>query len=295
MFKNILVSLTGFESDAVALDTAYLIGRLFSARLDCICARPSPSQIAVGATPFEVGAAMNAAELIADLQKENELRSKNARLAFDAFCKRTRVRISATAADGAADGEISAAWREIRGDEVETTIEEARFHDLVVLGRPLDATALSTNGIGMVVVSAGRPVLLAPKIVPENIAPTIAIAWKDGPETARAVTAAAPLLMKTQKIVVLTADEGTRTASKSIESAERVAAQLRRHGCTAEARLVVPGGRLLPDSILETAVGCGADILVMGGYGHSRLREMVFGGFTRHVLNASPLPVLLFH
>jgi hypothetical protein len=75
MLKNILVSLTGFESDAIALETAYLIGRLFDARLDCICARPSLSQIAIGASPFEVGAAMNAAELIADLQAENELRT----------------------------------------------------------------------------------------------------------------------------------------------------------------------------------------------------------------------------
>jgi nucleotide-binding universal stress UspA family protein len=54
----------------------------------------------------------------------------------------------------------------------------------------------------------------------------------------------------------------------------------------------VPG---IPNVVLDTAVACGADILVMGGYGHSRLRELVFGGFTRHVLNSSPLPVFLFH
>jgi len=290
MFKRILVSLTGFESDGAALDTAYLVGRLFGAHLDCICARPGPAQIAIGASPFEIGAAMNAAELIADLQKENELRAKNARLSFEAFCKKWRV----PPADGPQDG-ISAAWRQITGDEVETTIAEARFHDLVVVGRPPQATALSTNGIGAVVVGSGRPVLLAPKTAPENLAPTVAIAWKDGPEAARAVTAAAPLLMKAHKVVVLTADEGDARARAGIQSAERVAAQFRRHGSTSEARLVVPGGRPLHDAILETATASGADVLVMGGYGHSRLRELVFGGFTRHVLNASPLPVFIFH
>jgi len=292
MFRKILVSLTGFESDGAALDTAALVGRLFEAQIDCICARPGPAQIAIGAAPFEIGAAMNAAELIADLQKENELRTKNARLSFEAFCRKWRVPLS----DGpAANHGPSATWREISGDEIETTIAEARFHDLVVLGRPPQATALSTNGLGAVLVGSGRPLLIAPKSAPENLAPTIAVAWKDGPETARAMSAAAPLLRRAQKIVVLTADEDNGRTRTSVESAERIAAQLRRPGCTSEAQLVVPGGRALPDSILDTATAAGADILVMGGYGHSRLRELVFGGFTRHVLNASPLPVFIFH
>ena len=292
MFSKILVSLTGFESDRAALDIAALVGRLFEAQIDCICARPGPTQMAIGASPFEIGAAMNAAELIADLQKENELRTKNARLSFETFCRMWHIPLS----DGLATNRtLSATWREISGDEIETTIAEARFYDLVVLGRPPQATGLSTNGLGAVLVESGRPLLIAPKAAPENLEPTIAIAWKDGPEAARAMSAAAPLLMKAQKIVVLTADEDTGRIRTSVESAERVAAQLRRPGCTSEARLVVPGGRSLPAALLETATAAGADILVMGAYGHSRLRELIFGGFTRHVLNASPLPVFCFH
>jgi nucleotide-binding universal stress UspA family protein len=287
--RKVLVSLTGFESDTAALDTAYLVARLFDAHLHCICARPTPAQIAIGASPFEIGAAMNAAELIADLQKENELRTKNARLSFDRFCKKRDVALSDDAKG------VSATWQQISGDEVEATIAEARFHDLVVLGRPPQATGLSTSGIGAVLVGSGRPLLVAPAASPENLAPTVAIAWKDGPEAARAVTAAAPLLARAEKVIVLTADEGDTKTSARVQSAERIAAQFRRHGATSEARLVVPGGRTLPDAVLETATAFGADILVMGGYGHSRLRELVFGGFTRHVLNASPLPVFLFH
>jgi nucleotide-binding universal stress UspA family protein len=289
--RKILVSLSGFESDTAALDTAYLAGRLFGAHLHCICARPGPGQTVVGASPFEIGAAMNAAELIADLQKENELRTNNARHAFDQFCKRWDI----GQPDGPAAKRVSATWQQITGDEVETTIAEGRYHDLVVLGRPAEATALSTNGIGSVLVSSGRPLLVAPKTSPENLAPTIAIAWKEGPEAARAITAAAPLLEKAQRIVVLTADEGDRETNEHVASAERIAAQFRRHGTTSEARLVVPGGRSLPESVMDTAAACGADIVVMGGYGHSRLRELVFGGFTQHVLNASRLPVFLFH
>jgi nucleotide-binding universal stress UspA family protein len=289
--RKILVSLTGFESDAAALDTAYLAARLFDAHLHCICARPGAGQVVVGASPFEIGAAMNAAELIADLQKENELRAKNARVAFDRFCKRWDI----GRADGSVAKGVSATWQQITGDEVETTIAEARYHDLVVLGHPAEATALSTNGIGAVLVSSGRPLIVAPKTSPENIAPTIAIAWKDGPEAARAVTAAAPLLEKAARIIVLTADEGDAKCGERVASAERVAAQFRRHGTISEARLVVAGGRALPDAVIDTAVASGADVLVMGGYGHSRLRELVFGGFTRHVLESSRLPVFLFH
>jgi nucleotide-binding universal stress UspA family protein len=289
--RKILVSLTGFESDAAALDTAYLVARLFDAHLHCICARPGPGQIVVGASPFELGAAMNAAELIADLQKENELRTKKARSAFDRFCKKRDI----GQADGSAAKGVSATWQEIIGDEVETTIGEGRYFDLIVLGRPAEATALSTSGIGAVLVGSGRPLLVAPKMSPENIAPTVAIAWKDGPEAARAITAAAPLLERASRIIVLTADEGDAKCGDKVTSAERVAAQFRRHGATSEARLVVPGGRSLPDAVIDTAVATGADILVMGGYGHSRLRELVFGGFTRHVLNESRLPVFLFH
>jgi nucleotide-binding universal stress UspA family protein len=289
--RKILVSLTGFESDTAALDTAYLAARLFDAHLHCMCASPGPGQIVAGASPFDIGGAMNAAELIADLQKENELRAKNARLSFDRFCKRWDIGL----ADGSAAKGVSAIWQQITGDEVETTIREARYHDLVVLGRPAEATALSTNGIGSVLVGSGRPLLVAPKTSPENLAPTIAIAWKEGPEAARAITAAAPLLAKAARIIVLTADEGDSETNKRVASAERLAAQFRRHGATSEARLIVPGGRNLPDALIDTAAASGADVVVMGGYGHSRLRELVFGGFTRHVLNESRLPIVLFH
>jgi nucleotide-binding universal stress UspA family protein len=103
------------------------------------------------------------------------------------------------------------------------------------------------------------------------------------------------LLSKAHKLVVLTADEGTEKPARNIEAAERVARQLRRPGCPVESRLVVPAGRPVAEAILDTAKACGADILVMGAYGHSRVRELVFGGFTRHVLNTSPLPAFLFH
>jgi nucleotide-binding universal stress UspA family protein len=234
---------------------------------------------------------LNTGEFIAVLQKENDLRVGNARQSFDQFCKRWDVGL---ADDPAAKG-VSATWQQFVGDEVETTIREARYHDLVVLGRPAEEVGLSGNGIGSVLVGSGRPLLVAAENPPENLAPSIAIAWKDSPEAARAVTAAAPLLGKAERIVVLTADEGNSETGERVASAERIARGFRRHGTTSEARLVVPGGRSLANAVIDAAIACGADLVVMGGYGHSRLRQFVFGGFTRDILNASRLPVFLFH
>ena len=141
----------------------------------------------------------------------------------------------------------------------------------------------------------GRPlVLLAPKQAPENLAPTIAIAWKDTAEAARAVTAAMPLLMKADKVLILAAEEsGGSTAS--LESAKRLVQQMRWHGISAEAHHVSPAGRSVADAIAHIAQERKADLLVMGAYGHSRFRELVLGGVTRDVLRECRLPVLLFH
>src|SRR5262245_58705860 len=139
--RKILVSLTGYESDNAALDMAYLTARLFDAHLQCICVRPVPGQIIAGASPFEIGTAVNTDALIAGLQKENEARAQRARQAFDQFCKRWDVSL----ADGLATNGVGATWQHLMGDEVETTIREARYHDLVVLGRPDEASALSAS------------------------------------------------------------------------------------------------------------------------------------------------------
>jgi len=292
MFKTILVPLTGFDSDNTALDTAYLAGRPFDAHIVCVHVRADPAHLAAKSSVYDLGTGASGAEFFAALEEENDLRSKRARIAFAEFCQRWQVSVSDTHAGSKG---VSATWREVKGDEVDTTIALARFHDLVVMGRAPVASALSTAGIGAVLIGGGRPLLLATSRTPESLGSTVAIAWKESPEAARALTAAMPLLACAGRIIVLTAGDDPGKAGPLVESAERVATQLRWNGLAAEVRYLVPGGRSLSDAVLETAAALGADVLVMGGYGHSRVRELVFGGFTRQVLTASPLPVFLFH
>jgi nucleotide-binding universal stress UspA family protein len=189
---------------------------------------------------------------------------------------------------------VSACWREETGDVLRTVIARARVHDLTVLGRTPEANPLSASGIGEILIASGRPVLLAPAKAPENLAPTVAIAWKETAEAARAMGAAMPILAKAEKIVVLSAAEGDDTAD-ALNSAEAAARQLRWHNTQPEAYGVAPAGRAASDAILDMARASGADMLVMGGFGHTRLREFVFGGFTQQVLRECRLPVFLFH
>jgi nucleotide-binding universal stress UspA family protein len=137
----------------------------------------------------------------------------------------------------------------------------------------------------------GRPLLIPGVVAPSSdFGRRIAIAWKPTPEAARAVGYAMPFLNRAAEVHVLTVEEeeGRRDA------AERLLRFLARHGVRAAADRLPPG----PDGAAATMLAeatARADFLVIGGYGHTRLREWVFGGFTQMVLDHAEQPVLMAH
>lgn len=290
MIKTILVPVMGLASDEAALETAYLVARLFGAHLDCLHVRAEWARFAATTITEDV-AGVVADEFHSAFDAETKALRWRAHRHFTAFCRRHNVLPFDT--QGARNA-VSAELREITGDADATAIAEARFHDLIVLGRAAAGMGAYAIDPGALVIGAGRPVLLAPRQAPENLAPTVAIAWKETPETARAIAAAMPLLMKADKIVVLAADEGGDRA-KTMRSAERSAEQLRRHGLEVKAHAIALHGRSAAETVVKAAEDNGAHMLVMGGYGRARLSELVFGGFTRDILRDCRLPVLLFH
>ena len=285
MFKTIFLAPAGISSDNPTLEMAFLVGRLFGAHLHCLHVRADWVQVAATAVPGAWGNGLISAEVFGALEEEVKRRREDARKAFDAFIRRRNIPL-ATAPGGQG---VSASWHEEEGDQAQKITAEGRFHDLIVLGRP-HTDGLTTEQGGAIILSSGRPVLLAPEHTPENVAPTVAIAWKETSEAARAVTAAMPLIAKSEKVFVLSAGDDS-----TLKSARRLADELRWHGLRADAHHLARDGLSDPEAVLQAAEGRGADLLVMGGYGHTRMREWVFGGFTRHVLQTSRLPVLLFH
>jgi nucleotide-binding universal stress UspA family protein len=169
--------------------------------------------------------------------------------------------------------------------------EAARYAEVAVVGRPL--TGLKRQLFEGALFGSGRPLIVAPQ--ESHAGETgrrIVIAWNGGREAARAVAAATPLLERADKVAILTVvaeadDERIRT------SPEALAAHLGRCGLVAEARVVERRGRTEAEALIEECHRFGADLIVMGGYGHARLRETVFGGLTRALLGDATAPALL--
>jgi nucleotide-binding universal stress UspA family protein len=134
--------------------------------------------------------------------------------------------------------------------------------------------------------------LIAPSAPISALPDTVVIAWKSTPEAARAVSAAMPLLPIAKQIVIMTVAEDERTIEE--EGAARLMANLRWDGFTASVRRLEPGAQEAAETLLAAAREQAA-LLVMGGYGHSRLREWIFGGFTQRILRDAEVPVLIAH
>lgn len=286
MFKTILVQLTGHPSDESALETAFLVARLFDSHLECLHIAPDWRAKAARAAVHDVSGPIVSQDFFADFEQEMKATRWLARLHLAEFCKRRQLSESNSKPPS---GRVSVTWREISSGPSRTILHETRFYDLVVL-----AGEDGIDDLGSLILNAGRPVLVAPRQAPENLAPTIAIAWKETAESARAIVAALPLLAKADRILVLSVEDG-RGSAATMESAERVAQQLRWHGLNTEAIYVNPGDRTVGEEIVKSAHDNKADLIVSGGYGHSRLRELVLGGVTRDLLHESPVPVLFFH
>jgi nucleotide-binding universal stress UspA family protein len=292
MIKSILVPVQGVASDGEALAAAAVVGKSFDAHLECLHVRTDPRLLVASTTAgMERGAGTGVfpAELLTALIDLDKSRAKRAHGNFEMFCKQ-----SGMPTDPAATG-LSASYREVEGDAGRDITRSARYNDLVVMAHDDLSSEIYWDAKSHVIVGCGRPILLGPSKARLSALDNVAIAWKDTAEAARALTAAMPILARAKKITVLSAREGTSRVEDVLRSAEHVAALLRRHALAVRAEHVPPDHKTLPESVIGRALGLKSDLLVMGAYGHGRLRETVFGGFTRHVLSGTDIPVLLAH
>jgi nucleotide-binding universal stress UspA family protein len=192
---------------------------------------------------------------------------------------------------------ISGEWRLIEGFTARAVATHGLYADLVVVGQP-SPDGPETSGEALVeaaLFETGRPVLLTPYAGKfETIGTRVLIGWNASPQAARAVHDAIPLLAKASAVTVLVinhSDDGTHGEEPGADIAQHLA----RHGLNVTVRRVASGGLAAGDVLLNEAAEANADLIVMGGYGHSRLREMVLGGATRTLLRQMTAPVLMSH
>jgi nucleotide-binding universal stress UspA family protein len=195
---------------------------------------------------------------------------------------------------------LSAEWREARRDATEIAIWYARHTDLTVLGQPDPDEATgktSTLASDRLVLASGRPTLMIPYRGDfENFGSCALVAWDASHQAVHAVNDALPLLAQAETVVVLTIDPDTAFAGVAEYGDCSIETHLKRHGIPAHWRPVQADRAASPgETILSVAADAGADLIVMGVYGHSRLREMALGGVSRHVLSHTTVPLLLSH
>jgi nucleotide-binding universal stress UspA family protein len=174
----------------------------------------------------------------------------------------------------------------------------ARYADLAVMTRPVEGVGgdLREELIEGVLFHSGRPALIAPPGWKGGaIGKRIALAWDASREATRALSEADELFDRAEQVMVITVDAKPKMFGHGDSPGANIAAHLSRRGAKAEVRNVDSMGRAASLAILEEAEKLGADIVVMGGYAHSRLRELVFGGATRDLLRMSTLPLLMAH
>lgn len=176
--------------------------------------------------------------------------------------------------------------------------ERTRSADLVVVGQrdPDRGDILASLLIEAALFGSGRPVLIVPYIGSSAEPPPKRpiIAWDGGAPAARAAHDALPLLRGAESVEIVTVD-GDTDAQRVENSGMALETALTRHGLKARFHVIPSGGIDAANALLSHASDAGADILVMGGYGHSRLREFVLGGATRELLASMTLPVLMAH
>jgi nucleotide-binding universal stress UspA family protein len=204
-----------------------------------------------------------------------------------------------TREEGIAPGELESAgqgpvagWREVDGRESEVVAEHGRLFDLIVIGRTTaDKHTRWQATCEAALFESGRPVLLAPTQPPKSIGDLVVVAWNGSTETARSVALAMPLLTAASRVVVLSVEGWIMPGP----SGRDMTNHLVRNGVAAQAETVPTSGRTAGEAILGKCRDIQADLLVKGAYTHSRLRQVIFGGATEHVMKHAAVPVLLAH
>jgi nucleotide-binding universal stress UspA family protein len=288
MIKYVVVPATGTPTDASVFATALTVARLLPAHLEFLHVRLDVQTVLTAMAANDVSGGAGYDQMLESLEQDAAARQKVAETAFRDFCEQGKVPVSSDPATVLPSAEL----RKETGEEPTWLAAHARVADMVVVGREREGGETAMDALESCLMETGRPVLIAPSKAPASLTGVVAIAWKDAPEAAGAVAAAMPFIEAADQVIILAVDEGRQTGAAACE---RLRHALAWHNARVEVRTLKPEGRAPLDVLLSAAAVAKADLLVMGGYSHSRMREVVFGGFTRSILHGADLPVLMAH
>jgi len=281
--KTILVPTEDHDSMAAVLHAAWLVARRFDSYVEGFAVQPAASEF-VALDPLSSLTVPQIADGDAEIEHDS-------RQMFESFMASNNVP-PATPLLPAPPARLSYAWVRSGGESDVFIGSHGRVFDLVVLGRPGRAPQNPRMApLEAALFESGRPVLIVPPTPPKELGRNVLVAWNGSTEQARTNAFAMPLLRGADEVTVLTVEGGTTPGP----TGDEVALHLVRHGVPASAVTIAPNGRTTGEAILDHAQALGSDLIVKGAYAQSRLRQMIFGGATRHILGNATLPVLMAH
>jgi nucleotide-binding universal stress UspA family protein len=225
---------------------------------------------------------VSAASSLAD---EEERRVK---ALFEDYCRRADLTVVEQPREAPRD-RPSASWSEATGKQAAVVGVRGRLADVIAVAQPDHRLGIGFNTLEAALLETGRLVLLCPPLPVSDIGRHVAVAWSGTAEAAAAVGAALPILVAADRVTVLSA----RTGAPFELGPEALRDHLASHGVAAEIKAFDAKPIAVAQGLLAAAKDAGADVLLMGAYGHDRRRELVMGGVTKHITDHADLPVLL--
>ena len=283
--RKLLLPLTGTAAGEAALTTSLMIARRFTAHVTALHVRVDSRDIAPLAGEGLSGAMIE--EMMSATEKESGERAHAVRSMFERFVARQEVTVSEPHFGAA---HATASFASVTGREEDIVAQQARLADLTVVPHPDSGEDVSSSdALHAVLFDSGRPVLICPHTAPQSIGTRVCLAWNGTAESAASALSALPWMQQAQGVRILSAEGYQRRGP----AAPDLAAYLALHGVNADITMFRPVGSSVGAGLLAAATEFGCDLLSMGAYSHSRLRQLILGGVTRHVLEYSNLPVMM--
>ena len=278
--RTILVPFNNTQPNSAAIDAAKRIAEADGAYIEGAYSRQ--------VLPIIAGEGITLpGDYLAAFEEEGRQQAALAREAFETLIAERGIPLNSLESEG-----LRAGWTEMMGTGPEGLGEYARAFGISVLHRDLSSGDVDWKSTAEALLfESGRPLLLVSDDIPQTIGKRILVAWNGSTETARALSAARPLLARSVAVQVLSVDGGMVSGP----DVDLITAHLRASGFHVQAKKAESGGTTVGQVIVSEAEAFGADLIIKGAFTRSRLRQLVFGGATSEIFNHAVCPVIMCH
>jgi nucleotide-binding universal stress UspA family protein len=281
--KNLL-AVIGDGNAGPVLEAALKVARRFNSHIVGLHSLTTEYAVVFGG---EMGFSISS-EVDRTLEREGHDRRDQARRLFRDFMSAQGVPIGPVAPENPGP---SASWREEDGRQNAVVGMSGRVYDLILVEQPEKLASIAEATLEDALFESGRPVIMVPKESPPTLGDIVAVAWNGSTETATTVALGMPFLEKAKEVVVVAV--GPQHMPEPGPTGDELARTFERHGLKVSLRTAYGRQKPQGESFLQEAMAAGADLMLKGAYTQSRIRQMIFGGATRHIIMESKIPVVM--